>query len=70
MSASLENDLLRIDVVNDKPAAPAASGGLGIGMQHIVQRLALLYGERARHDACDRGHQYRVTLSLPQESAA
>lgn len=70
MRAARQDDILRIDVENDKPAAPAASSGLGIGMQHIVQRLALLYGERARHDAVDCGHRYRVTLTLPQESAA
>ncbi|RZA33024.1 MAG: hypothetical protein EOP92_23035 [Lysobacteraceae bacterium] len=70
LHASLEDQLLRIEVENDKPAAQAASNGLGIGMQHVGQRLALLYGERARHDAVDSGHRYRVMLTLPQESAA
>lgn len=70
MRVALEGQLLRIEVDNDKPAAPAASKGLGIGMQHVVQRLALLYGERARHEAVDAGHRYRVTLTLPQEGTA
>ena len=70
VSACLQDEVLRLTVVNDKPAAPAGSAGLGIGMRNIAQRLALLYGPRAAHDIEDSGRQYRVTLALPREMAA
>lgn len=70
VSACLEGEVVRLTVANDKPAAPGGSAGLGIGMRHIAQRLALLYGGRAAHKVQDSGSQYRVTLALPRESAA
>jgi len=69
LDGAQDGELLRLAVVNDKPAARAGTGGLGIGMRHIAQRLALLYGERATHDARDDGHAYRVDLALPLELA-
>lgn len=70
LSAIRQDDSLRIDVINDKPATPAERGGLGIGMRNIVQRLTLLYGERASHQARDCGDRYQVTLTLPHERTA
>ena len=58
--------LLRLVVENDRPAA-ASRDGLGIGMRHLAQRLALLYGDRDTHAVDDSGGRYRVTLSLPLE---
>jgi hypothetical protein len=69
LAVSRRNGFLRVEVSNDKPLAPADSGGLGIGMRNIVQRLALLYGGRATHEASDCGASYRVTLTLPDERA-
>ena len=65
----LDAGMLHLGVVNDKPATPAGSSGLGIGMRNIAQRLALLYGGRAAHAIHDSGNQYRVTLALPRETA-
>lgn len=74
VAARLEDEVLHLSVVNDKPndkpAAPDGSNGLGIGMRHVAQRLALLYGARAAHEVEDSGKQYRVTLALPREGAA
>lgn len=68
LSGRRDGELLRFEVANDKPAH-SASGGLGIGMRHLAQRLGLLYGERATHAAHDAGGTYRVSLALPLEVA-
>jgi len=68
VSGRQDGALLRLEVVNDKPAQ-GGSGGLGMGMRHLAQRLGLLYGERARHEAHDSGDRYRVALTLPLETA-
>jgi len=68
VSGRQDGALLHLEVVNDKPAQ-GGSGGLGMGMRHLAQRLGLLYGERARHEAHDSGDRYRVALALPLETA-
>jgi two-component sensor histidine kinase len=70
LSATQQGDALAIAVHNDKPAVQARSGGTGIGVRNIEQRLALLYGGRATHEARDKGRHYEVRLTLPRELAA
>jgi len=74
LDGAQDGTVLRLAVVNDKPAdkpaARANAGGLGIGMPHVAQRLALLYGERAAHASRDEGERFRVDLALPLEHAS
>lgn len=42
-------------------------GTPGIGLRNIRQRLALLYGDRARLEAGPRGEDYVVTLTIPYD---
>ena len=70
LSGRQDGALLHLEVVNDKPAQGGNAGpGMGMGMRHLAQRLGLLYGERARHEAHDSGDRYRVALALPLETA-
>lgn len=70
LDGARDGELLRLAVINDKPAARARTDGLGIGTRHIAQRLALLYGERAAHVVRDDGDAYRFDLALPLELAS
>jgi len=69
LDVAQDGALLRIEVANDKPAGRGEADGMGIGMRHIAQRLALLYGERASHSVVDSGSSWRVKLALPLEMA-
>jgi len=71
LSAAQDGALLRFELANDKPALKAAAQdhGLGIGLPHIAQRLALLYGDRAAYEVEDSGSAWRVRLVLPLEMA-
>jgi len=72
LSGRQDGALLRLEVINDKPAQGGHCGletGMGIGMRHLAQRLGLLYGERAWHELHDSGASYRVALALPLETA-
>lgn len=70
LRAMRDGELLRVEILNDKPPHAAASGlGTGIGMRNIAQRLDLLYGDRARHTVQDNGDTWRVQLALPLELA-
>jgi two-component system sensor histidine kinase AlgZ len=57
---------LRIDVINPRPDPGAAPHqGQRIATDNIAQRLALIYGEKARLDLGEEGDRYVARLSLP-----
>jgi LytS/YehU family sensor histidine kinase len=57
---------MRITIVNDGDGAPAAAGGLGLGLENVRARLALVYGQAAQLTAGPRSPQgYAVRLDLP-----
>lgn len=65
LSARPENDGLVLEVRDDGEASPKKPG-LGVGLDNIARRLALIYGASARFDhgpVQPRG--YRARLSLP-----
>lgn len=60
---------LRLVVSNDKPHAGSATAGLGLATRNIDQRLQLLYGGAADHQALASDTQHTVTLTIPREAA-
>lgn len=71
LAGAVDGDTLRFDVCNDTPAASGAPApGMGIGLQNIAQRLALLYGERAALEVNAGPARFAVQLRLPLERAA
>jgi hypothetical protein len=69
LAACTRDAALEFVVANDKPATGNSRDGLGLGIRNIEQRLALLYGESARHEVRDAGHRYEVVLTIPRELA-
>lgn len=69
LNGARDGALLRLDILNDKPAAHADAAGLGIGMRNVAQRLSLLYGGLAAQDCRDEGRRFHVRLALPLELA-
>jgi len=61
---------LVFEVRNDKPLlAPGKVNGIGIGLHNIERRLQLLYGGMAAMLVEPGGAQFKVTVTLPKESA-
>jgi two-component system sensor histidine kinase AlgZ len=57
---------VRIDVINPRPDPGAAPHqGQRIATDNIAQRLALIYGDKARLDLGEEGDRYVARLSLP-----
>lgn len=56
---------LRIVVSNTQPAHRAGNPGLGIGLDNLRGRLALVYGPRATLMVDDHGSHFEVVIVLP-----
>jgi signal transduction histidine kinase len=68
VTARAEDAVLRIEVADDGLGfAPATTGG--VGLANLRDRLAALYGERARLTIEDADPGTRVRLTLPIEAA-
>jgi two-component system sensor histidine kinase AlgZ len=65
VSGSAAADLLRISVRNPVAAGGGERGGLGIALDNIRERLALLYGSQASISAGREGDGFAVHLQLP-----
>ncbi len=70
LSARREGDELVVKVADSGPgqAAPAAVG-TGTGLRNVRERLALLYGDRARLDAGRRGAGFVAEVRAPLQWA-
>ena len=69
---SLAGQLLRIDVTDDGPGAPAGVDvfATGIGLPATRDRLRLLYGDGHRFEAGNRGDGFAVGITIPYRRAA
>lgn len=68
LTARKQGARLLIQVCNDcPPQSTAATGGMGIGLGNIEQRLRLLYGANASLTKTHSGNRFEVCLSLPSE---
>jgi two-component system, LytTR family, sensor kinase len=66
LRASVDGDRLRITILNDGDGASSTVPGLGVGLDNVRARLALIYGDAARLDAAPRLLQgYEVCLDVP-----
>ena len=55
----------RILIINPLPLAPQTSKGLGSGLDHVRQRLAILYQDRFHLTAARDGARFCVVLEVP-----
>jgi hypothetical protein len=63
-----EDGRLILRVANDMPQDPAVpSGGAGIGLRNIRDRLALVYGDKAMLDCTRCGKEFIARIELPAE---
>jgi signal transduction histidine kinase len=62
---------LLLYVADDGPglAEGAVVGGLGVGLRNTQERLAVLYGERARLAHHNTNPGFRVDIEFPAEHA-
>lgn len=66
LSARACDGELMIEVVDDGAGdTGAASGGAGVGLRNVRERLALLYGNGGRLEAGRHGSGYRAAIRLP-----
>jgi len=68
--AGIEDNGLRLAVVDDGPGLPVGSSGgngRGVGLRNTRERLAVLYGDRHRIEITDAGPGLRVEMRLPLE---
>ncbi len=62
---------LIFQLTNSAPSNPEKQNNtLGIGLNNIKQRLALLYGEQANFQATQQDSEFCVTLAIPCEQEA
>ncbi|HSK10257.1 MAG TPA: histidine kinase [Vicinamibacterales bacterium] len=74
VTASLQGDRLRIEVVNSGRWVPPGAGGTalqgaGIGLQTVRGRLAQLYPDRHRLDVATTGGEVRMAIELTTTGA-
>jgi signal transduction histidine kinase len=60
---------LRIEVADDGRGFEATTATSGVGLTNLRERLAALYGERARLTIEDARPGTRVRLTLPLQAA-
>lgn len=70
IAARCQADQLVLRVEDDGGAAHAHATGLGIGLSNARQRLAALYGDRARLDSGPLEHGWRCVVRLPWQGHA
>ncbi len=61
----LDGPRLRIQVSNSLGDRGPANPGLGLGLVHLRERLALMYGAQAVLDVCESASSFEVRLELP-----
>jgi two-component system, LytTR family, sensor histidine kinase AlgZ len=66
----LDGGRLRLRVENRDDAAAAPSGGQGLGLENVRQRLERTYGSRAGLRVSREGGRFRVELDLPAAGGA
>ncbi|MDT9002242.1 histidine kinase [Paucibacter sp. APW11] len=62
---ALDGERLRLRVWNSLGERGPANAGLGLGLAHARERLALLYGSRARLDTEESPSHFEVRIDLP-----
>ncbi len=65
IAARREGEALMILLTNPCAEVERPSAGLGSGLAHVRERLAMLYGEAASLEAARRGERFEVRLRLP-----
>ena len=70
LEARREGGRVIISVENPRDHERAGGRGAGVGIENVRGRLRALYGEAARMEVDPGGAAFRVTLSLPAETAA
>ena len=65
LDVRMKNSNLRIAIVNDIPIdQDAASGGTGIGLDNIRQRLSLIYGNKAQFTTAKSKQRFTAEISI------
>jgi len=70
---SLQGELLVLSVADDGPGVDdlaQLSHGRGVGLRNTRERLAVLYGDRARLASHDAQPGLRIDIEFPAEFAA
>ncbi|MEG4930209.1 histidine kinase [Microcoleus sp. F10-B2] len=65
LTTEFVDDAIRIKICNPWVQTDRRSLGLGSGIDHVRQRLRLVYGQRAKLTIDDSGGLFRVTVDLP-----
>lgn len=65
--AAREADALVLSVSDDGDQSVQGQPGQGVGLRNVTERLAALYGPKARVEAGVTGEGYRVSLRFPLE---
>jgi LytS/YehU family sensor histidine kinase len=61
---------LHVSVVNPVGSDPAPASGHGVGLKNIRERLAVLYGNRARIAWQRSQAQFAIEINLPVDKEA
>jgi two-component system sensor histidine kinase AlgZ len=67
VDALVRDGWLHIAVVNPVAADEAPAGGHGVGLKNIRERLAVLYGARARIAWQRSETQFAIEINLPAD---
>lgn len=62
---SIQNEKLRLDIINSKGSSPSDKSVSGIGIENTRKRLDLLYKDNYLLDLTDRGNVFITNLSIP-----
>jgi two-component system sensor histidine kinase AlgZ len=65
VAAEFAGDGFRISVYNPWAGCDVSSSGLGSGIEHVKQRLALVFGDRAAVAIEIRNGMFHVMMDLP-----
>lgn len=65
LCVTADANVTRIEIANPLPSVPHVSIGLGSGLEHVRQRLSILYHDRFRLTAGPQGARFNVVLEVP-----